>query len=237
MVVVPPVDELDLVGPIQVFNSVNRLAGRPIYSLDVATNADGLTVEGEGGVLTFLARRHSPTSTGPCDSVLLVCGMGSRSVRDPALSGWLARRGRRGAAARRRVRRRVPARRGRPARRPPRHRALEVRARAVGAASAGVRRARAAVGQGRQHLHVGRLLGRHRPGAGLGRGGLRRRTGARGRPRAGAVPAAARRPAAAERLARLAGVGDDLDPRAADLDRRAPADRGCRWTISPNGWR
>src|SRR5438105_3179250 len=31
-VVVPPVDELDLVGPLQVFNSINRLAGRTIYT-------------------------------------------------------------------------------------------------------------------------------------------------------------------------------------------------------------
>jgi hypothetical protein len=28
VLVVPPVDELDLVGPLQVFNPVNRLAGR-----------------------------------------------------------------------------------------------------------------------------------------------------------------------------------------------------------------
>jgi hypothetical protein len=48
VVVVPPVDELDLVGPLQVFNSVNRRAGRKIYAIEVATNADRLTVEGEG---------------------------------------------------------------------------------------------------------------------------------------------------------------------------------------------
>jgi len=30
VVVVPPVDELDLVGPLLVFNSINRLTGRPI---------------------------------------------------------------------------------------------------------------------------------------------------------------------------------------------------------------
>src|SRR5262245_38836763 len=53
--VVPPVDELDLVGPLQVFNSVNRLAGKTIYSIEVVTSADRLTVEGEGGVLTFVA--------------------------------------------------------------------------------------------------------------------------------------------------------------------------------------
>jgi transcriptional regulator GlxA family with amidase domain len=91
VVVVPPVDELDLVGPLQVFNSVNRLAGRPIYTIEVVTNANRLTVEGEGGVLTFVARHHFSRVEGVCDSVLLVCGLGSRSVRDPALSAWLNR--------------------------------------------------------------------------------------------------------------------------------------------------
>ncbi len=89
VVVVPPVDELDLVGPLQVFNSVNRLAGRPIYTIEVVTSADRLTVEGEGGVLTFLARHHFEQVEGACDSVLLVCGLSSRSVRDAALSAWL----------------------------------------------------------------------------------------------------------------------------------------------------
>ena len=89
VVIVPPVDELDLVGPLQVFNSVNRLAGRSIYEIEVVTNADRLTVEGEAGVLTFLARHHFKKVRGACDSVLLVCGLGSRSVRDAALSAWL----------------------------------------------------------------------------------------------------------------------------------------------------
>jgi transcriptional regulator GlxA family with amidase domain len=92
VVAVPPIDELDLVGPLQVFNSVNRLAGRSIYSIEVATNAERLTVEGEGGVLTFIARHHFSKVEGPCDSVLLVCGLGTRSVRDAELSAWLKRR-------------------------------------------------------------------------------------------------------------------------------------------------
>src|SRR5215470_10705173 len=91
VVVVPPVDEFDLVGPIQVFNSVNRLAGRKIYEIEVATSADGATFESEGGVLTFVARHHFNKVEGSCDSVLLVCGLSSRSVRDPALSAWLKR--------------------------------------------------------------------------------------------------------------------------------------------------
>src|SRR5499427_1080572 len=89
VVVVPPIDEFDLVGPLQVFNSVNRLAGRPVYVIEVVTNADQLTVEGEGGVLTFLARHHFSKVEGVCDSVLLVCGVGTRSVRDSALFAWL----------------------------------------------------------------------------------------------------------------------------------------------------
>jgi transcriptional regulator GlxA family with amidase domain len=92
VVVVPPVDELDLIGPLQVFNSVNRLAGRAIYAIDVVTNSDRLTVEGEGGVLTFIARHHFDKVVGACDSVLLVCGLASRTIRDAALSAWLVKK-------------------------------------------------------------------------------------------------------------------------------------------------
>jgi transcriptional regulator GlxA family with amidase domain len=89
--VVPPVDELDLVGPLQVFSSVNRLAGRTIYSIEVVTNANRLTLEGESGVLSFAARHRFDRVEGPCDSVLVVCGLASRTVRDTRLSAWLAR--------------------------------------------------------------------------------------------------------------------------------------------------
>lgn len=95
VVVVPPVDELDLVGPLQVLNSVNRLVGRTIYTMEVVTSSQGLTVECEGGVLTFVARRHVSEVEGECDSVLLVCGHGSRSVRDAVLSEWLQKMARR----------------------------------------------------------------------------------------------------------------------------------------------
>jgi transcriptional regulator GlxA family with amidase domain len=88
-VVVPPIDELDLVGPLQVFNSVNRLAGRTIYSIEIVTSADRLTVEGESGALTFVARHRYDQVEGECDSVLVVCGLHNRSMRDAALSAWL----------------------------------------------------------------------------------------------------------------------------------------------------
>ena len=92
VVAVPPVDELDLVGPLQVFNSVNRLAGGSVYAIEVVTNADRLTVEGEGGVLTFMAKHHFSKVEGACDSVLLICGLGSRSMRDAMLSAWLKKK-------------------------------------------------------------------------------------------------------------------------------------------------
>ena len=71
------------------FHSVNRLAGRPIYCVELATNARDRSVDGEGGVLTFVARRHITQIAGACDSVLLVCGLASRSLRDRDLSTWL----------------------------------------------------------------------------------------------------------------------------------------------------
>lgn len=89
VVVVPPVEELDLVGPLQVFSSVNRLAGQVIYSIEVVTNTKRLEVDGESGLLTFLAQCHFQNVKGKLDSVLLVCGVGTRTTRDPALFAWL----------------------------------------------------------------------------------------------------------------------------------------------------
>jgi transcriptional regulator GlxA family with amidase domain len=42
--------------------------------------------------LSFVARHRFDRVEGACDSVLLVCGLGTRSVRDPALSAWLRKR-------------------------------------------------------------------------------------------------------------------------------------------------
>jgi transcriptional regulator GlxA family with amidase domain len=88
-VVVPPVEELDLVGPVQVFSAANRLSGKKVYSIEIVTSAQELTVAGEGGILSFLAQGRLPDVTGKMDSVLLVCGVGTRLLRDAALSAWL----------------------------------------------------------------------------------------------------------------------------------------------------
>ena len=86
---VPPVEELDLVGPIQVFSAANRLAGKPVYSVEIATNSKDLRVEGEGGLLSFLAETNYKGLHKNFDSLLLVCGLGTRNVRDPELFAWL----------------------------------------------------------------------------------------------------------------------------------------------------
>src|SRR4029077_7956715 len=88
---VPPVDEFDLVCPIQVFGAANRLAGRPVYRVEVVTNGKDVRVQGEGGVLSFVAETTYKALNENFDSLLLVCGLGTRNARDPALFAWLRR--------------------------------------------------------------------------------------------------------------------------------------------------
>jgi transcriptional regulator GlxA family with amidase domain len=89
VVLVPPIDELDLVGPIQVFGAANRLVGRTVYRVEIVTNARELKVQGEGGLLSFAAQGHFRDVRGKFDSLLLVCGLATRTARDPALFAWL----------------------------------------------------------------------------------------------------------------------------------------------------
>lgn len=89
---VPPVDELDLVGPVEVFGTANRLLGgaRKRYAVEIVTTARDRKVDGECG-LSLLAHRHYHDVSGRPDSVLVICGVGARTMRDRALVGWLRR--------------------------------------------------------------------------------------------------------------------------------------------------
>jgi transcriptional regulator GlxA family with amidase domain len=89
VVVVPPIDELDLVGPVQVFSAANRLVRKTIYEVEIVTNAKELRVQGEGGLLSFAAQGRFQDVKGRVDSLLLVCGLGTRTARDPALFAWM----------------------------------------------------------------------------------------------------------------------------------------------------
>jgi transcriptional regulator GlxA family with amidase domain len=92
LLVVPPVDELDLVGPVEVFGTANRLlgGGRTPYGIEVVTTTRERRVDGEYG-LSLLAHRHYHEVDGRPDSVLVICGVGARTMRDHALFDWLRR--------------------------------------------------------------------------------------------------------------------------------------------------
>ena len=53
----------------QVFSAANRLTGKPVYAVEIATNADDLKVAGEGGLLSFLAQRRFAELKGSFDSL------------------------------------------------------------------------------------------------------------------------------------------------------------------------
>jgi len=90
LLVVPPVDELDLVGPVEVFGTANRLlgGGRRPYEVELVTATHDRLVRGASG-LSVLAHRHYRRVDGHPDSVLVICGVDARRRRDRALCGWL----------------------------------------------------------------------------------------------------------------------------------------------------
>src|SRR5882724_2305014 len=47
---VPPVEELDLIGPMEVFATANRLVARDAYRVELATNARNRQIEGASGL-------------------------------------------------------------------------------------------------------------------------------------------------------------------------------------------
>jgi hypothetical protein len=84
VVVVLPVDELDLVGPLQVFSAVNRLAGRPVYAIDIVTTIaavwhcmrktaqiekrdSGRSLADNAGISRLTFRPNKPTLDHYCD--------------------------------------------------------------------------------------------------------------------------------------------------------------------------
>src|SRR5215471_5462693 len=87
----PPVEELDLVGPIQVFGAANRLTGKPVYTVELVTNQKHLKVVGESGLVSFQAARHYRSVEGDFDSLLIVCGVSGRCGQNVALLSWIRR--------------------------------------------------------------------------------------------------------------------------------------------------
>jgi len=91
LLVIPPVEELDLIAPVEVFGAANRLIrpGKPVYSVEVAASTTNREIEGEYG-LRLLAQMHYRKVEPNPDSVLVICGTGARHTRDRHLLGWLS---------------------------------------------------------------------------------------------------------------------------------------------------
>lgn len=90
LLVLPPVEELDLIAPVEVFGTTTRLLGSSQrgYELEIVTLARDRRIDGECG-LSLVAHRHYRELVGTPDSLLLICGLAARHTRDRALVNWL----------------------------------------------------------------------------------------------------------------------------------------------------
>jgi transcriptional regulator GlxA family with amidase domain len=86
LVAIPPTMELDVTGPLAVFDAANRMRTRQDreapYRVEVASGGRSLSVVGESG-LALVAARHASAIRGPVDTVLVAGGRtGSSSAMD-----------------------------------------------------------------------------------------------------------------------------------------------------------
>jgi transcriptional regulator GlxA family with amidase domain len=90
VLVVPPIEELDLVGPVQVLSTAGRLFGAkiPPYEISVVTTRPDRIIAGESG-LSLTAQAHYLDVRGEIDSLLVVSGVSTRNARDDRLAAWL----------------------------------------------------------------------------------------------------------------------------------------------------
>ena len=89
---VPPIEELDLIGPVQVLSTATRLMGRgnTPYDIRVVSTTRDRLIAGESG-LSIVAGSHYQDLDGEIDSLLVVSGVRERNRRDDELAAWLRR--------------------------------------------------------------------------------------------------------------------------------------------------
>ncbi|HWW83856.1 MAG TPA: DJ-1/PfpI family protein [Vicinamibacterales bacterium] len=85
---IPPVEELDIVGPWEVFASANAAAGRRAYDIQLITAGPTRTIAGDCR-LRLLADRQYHEVRGRIDTLLVPGGTGAQRVSDPATIRWL----------------------------------------------------------------------------------------------------------------------------------------------------
>ena len=89
---VPPVEELDVVGTVSVFNMANNvLQPTPAYAIEVVAPGKSLVIAGESGV-DLVAHVRLKDVRGPIDTLLVAGGVGARLCDSKPLFAWLRRR-------------------------------------------------------------------------------------------------------------------------------------------------
>jgi len=90
LLAVPPAMELDIAGPMAVFDAVNRMDGisSRAYEIELVTTEADLTVAGLSG-LSLVAHKHYRDVSREVDTLLVVGGTGARTTGDVALLAWL----------------------------------------------------------------------------------------------------------------------------------------------------
>ena len=92
VLVIPPIEELDLIGPVQVFSTATRLMrpGATPYWIQVVSTTRDRVIAGESG-LSIVAQAYYQDLEGEIDSLLVVSGVKGRNRRDDELAAWLQR--------------------------------------------------------------------------------------------------------------------------------------------------
>jgi transcriptional regulator GlxA family with amidase domain len=92
MLAAPPVEELDIVGPWEVFDSVNNALRDqgPAYELQLASLGQRRTIKGDSG-LTLVADCHYTAVSGNLDTLIVAGGTGAQSCHDTTVLTWLRR--------------------------------------------------------------------------------------------------------------------------------------------------
>jgi transcriptional regulator GlxA family with amidase domain len=88
LLVIPPIEELDLIGPVQTLSTANRIIGKQVYTFQVVSNRRELRFFGESG-LSLGADGYYQDVKEEFDSLLLVCGVETRHEHDTRLLEWL----------------------------------------------------------------------------------------------------------------------------------------------------
>jgi transcriptional regulator GlxA family with amidase domain len=87
---VPPVEELDIVGPWEVFTTANNAlrSKRRGYDIELVTTSKHRLFTGDSG-LSLLARGRYNNLRGEVDTLVVPGGTGPQTMRDPAVLKWV----------------------------------------------------------------------------------------------------------------------------------------------------